>query len=61
MRLRFIAFAALGPVTGPLLAGVLRHRRSAPALAALYALALALWWGVLPAIGAALLHALRRP
>lgn len=43
-RLRRLAFyAALGPITGPLVAGALRHWRLRPVLSALYAWAAVLW------------------
>lgn len=52
--IRTLPYLLLGPVTGPLVAGVARHHRTAPVLASLYALAAVLWWLEAPAV----LHAL---
>lgn len=41
--IKWSAIAAAGPITGPLLAGVIRNFRSAPILAGLYAVA----WGLI--------------
>ena len=49
---KFTAYAALGPITGPLVAGVVRHRKDAPVLAALYAIAIpATWVGLTATLG----------
>lgn len=50
------AYIAAGPITGPLLAGIKRHWRTAPCLATLYALAVVLTWIDLPLIAHALLR-----
>lgn len=40
--MKLLPYLLLGPVSGPLVAGIVRNHRSAPLLATLYALALAL-------------------
>jgi NhaP-type Na+/H+ and K+/H+ antiporter len=52
--MKWLPYILLGPVSGPLAAGVVRHYRTAPALAALYALALGLLAYDLPHVLAAL-------
>ena len=53
--IRFAAYAALGPITGPLAAGVVRNLRKREwLLAALYLIALPLTWLDLGAVGAIL-------
>lgn len=48
---RFAGYAALGPITGPLAAGLTRSLRAGhPVLAALYALAILEAWALLPLI-----------
>jgi len=41
---RLTAYAALGPITGPLVAGFIRNRKDAPILATLYAVAIPTTW-----------------
>lgn len=54
--LKFAALAAAGPITGPLLAGAVRHRHSAPVLSSLYAWLAVLTWIELPLLAKAMLH-----
>lgn len=56
MLAKFFAYAAAGPITGPLLAGAVRHRHSAPILSSLYAWLAVLTWIELPLIAKAMLH-----
>jgi hypothetical protein len=47
--LRLAPYLALGPVTGPFLAGVVHNVRDGrPVLASMYAFLLASWWLLLP-------------
>lgn len=47
--LRLAPYLALGPVTGPFVAGVVINARDGrPFLATLYAILLASWWFLLP-------------
>ncbi len=55
--LRFLGYAACGPITGALLAGFVRNRKGRPLLATLYAIAIPCAWVDLTL----LLDALRRP
>jgi hypothetical protein len=49
---KWTGYAALGPITGPLVAGFVRHRKSAPLLAALYAVAIpSVWLGLASTLG----------
>lgn len=52
---RLAAYAACGPITGPLVAGVVRHWRTAPVLAVLYAVAIPSAWFLLTVTAAAVL------
>jgi hypothetical protein len=53
--LTFAGYAALGPITGPCVAGIIRHRKAAPLLAGLYALLLVVAWFDLAMLGPYLL------
>ena len=49
---KWSTYAALGPITGPLVAGFVRNRKSEPLLAALYAVAIpAVWLGLTSTLG----------
>lgn len=58
VKARWAPYLALGPVSGPLAAGVvLNFRDGRPVLASLYTLALGLWFGVAPLWAAHMLPA----
>ena len=46
-RLRLAGYLAAGPITGPLIAGFVRHQRKEPLLAALYLAAIPSAWVLL--------------
>jgi len=49
---RWAGYAAMGPITGPLVAGFVRNRKSAPLLAALYLVAIpSVWLGLMATLG----------
>lgn len=57
---KWAAYAALGPITGPLVAGYLRNRKSAPLLSGLYLVAIpTVWLGLSSTLG--LLRAFSAP
>jgi hypothetical protein len=46
--LKFAAYASLGPITGPCVAGMVRHREKDPVLSAMYGVLLVITWLELP-------------
>jgi len=48
--LKFAAYASLGPITGPCVAGIIRHRKNDPVLSVMYGVLLVLIWVQLPAL-----------
>ena len=57
---KYAAYASLGPITGPCVAGIIRHRKNDPVLAVMYGVLLVLIWAQLPALLAWTLHVLQR-
>ncbi|MGN6422682.1 MAG: hypothetical protein ACTHLA_05155 [Asticcacaulis sp.] len=56
---KYAAYASLGPITGPCVAGIVRHREKDPILAGMYGVLLVLIWVQLPAWTAHAIEALQ--
>jgi hypothetical protein len=56
---KYAAYASLGPITGPCVAGMIRHRRNDPILAGMYGVLLVLIWVQLPVLTAHAIEALQ--